>query len=90
MGKIFKNLISRENTSNIQNAPEVLLSADILCIVFNTYADIVLRSKVRSYKGRPMATLSSIKICVDFLPLLCFPHNPFLLLHLFLRNSRKA
>lgn len=31
-GKIFKNLVSREN--NTQNAPEVLLSADILYIVF--------------------------------------------------------
>ena len=48
-GKIFKNLISREN--NTQKAPEVLLSADILYIVFNICADIVLQSKIRSYKG---------------------------------------
>ena len=86
-GKIFKNLISREN--NTQNAPEVLLSADILYIVFNIYADIVLHTKIRFYKGRPLATLSSIKMCVDFLLLLCFPH-PFLLSYLSRRNSRKT
>ena len=79
-GKIFKNLISRENIT--QNAPEVLLPADILYIVTNVCVDIVLQSKVRSYKGRPLATVSSIKMCVDFLLLLCFSHNPFLLFYL--------
>ena len=65
-GKTFKNLISREN--NIQNALEVLLSADIWYIVCNiySYTDIVLQFEVRSYKGRHMATISSIKMCVDF------------------------
>jgi hypothetical protein len=73
--KIFKYLISIEN--NTQNVLEVLLSADILYIVFFMFM-LTSFSKVRSYKGRPMATVSSIKMCVDFLPLLCFPHNPFL------------
>jgi hypothetical protein len=55
-GEIFINLASREN--NTAKAPAVLLSSHISYLVFNIYANIFLPPKVRSCKGRPMASFS--------------------------------